>query len=97
MCLDDIKLVLVDSFLQRSAHSIYDMFSLYFDSLLFRLNSNFGFDGWTLVLIASVQGSVYHLRFKAFGYAKNSKLSLHSTTVLWNKKGHVTLISNLSH
>ena len=44
------------TFWQRAAHSFYRMFSLYFDLWYFLVISHFGFEGGTLVLIASVPG-----------------------------------------
>ena len=40
--------------LERAAHSVYLMFSLYFDLSVIFVISHFGFEGGTLVLIASV-------------------------------------------
>ena len=39
------------TFWEKAAHSVYHMFSLYFDSLY-----HVGFEGGTLVLIASIPG-----------------------------------------
>ena len=43
------------TFWERAAHSVYRMFSLYFDIVIVVI-SHFGFEGGTLVLIASVPG-----------------------------------------
>ena len=43
----------MDTFWERAAHSIYRMFSLYFD-IVSLVISHFGFEGGTLVLIALV-------------------------------------------
>ena len=40
------------TFWERDAHSVYSMLSLYFDVIL--VISHYGFEGVTLVLIASV-------------------------------------------
>ena len=43
------------TFWERAAHSLYCMFSLYFEIVILVI-SHFGFEGGTLVLIASVPG-----------------------------------------
>ena len=43
------------TFWERAAYSVYRMFSLYFDIVILVI-SHFGFEGGTLVLIASVPG-----------------------------------------
>ena len=50
------------SYRERTAHSVNRMFSLLcvFVALVV---SHFGFDGWTLVLIASVPGHCQHFTF----------------------------------
>ena len=50
------------SFWERTAHSVYYMFSLYFNNVILVI-SHFGFGGGTLVLIASVLGHCVHFTF----------------------------------
>ena len=53
------------TFWERAAHSVYRMFSFYFDfNIVFLFISHFGFEGGTLVLIASVSG--YCLSFTSY-------------------------------
>ena len=49
------------TFWERAAHSGYLVFSLYFDLLVLGFFSLVGFEGGTLVLIASVPSLVYIL------------------------------------
>ena len=51
------------TFWERAAHSVYLMFSLYFGLFVILVISHFGFDGWTLVLIASVPGLLLCMLF----------------------------------
>ena len=44
------------TFWERAAHSVNHMFFLYFDFFGILVISHFGFEGGTLVLIASVPG-----------------------------------------
>ena len=44
------------TFWERAAHSVYHMFSLYIDFFIILVNSHFGLEGGTLVLMASVPG-----------------------------------------
>ena len=50
------------TFWETAAHSVYCMFSLYFDVLSLVI-FHFGFDGRALVLIASVPGNCLFLNF----------------------------------
>ena len=47
---------------ERTAHSVYSMFSLYFDIVILVI-SHFGFEGETLVLIAAVSGHCFSFTF----------------------------------
>ena len=49
------------TFWERDAHSVYSMFSLYFDIVILVI-SHFGFEGVTLVLITSVP--IYFLTYQ---------------------------------
>ena len=51
------------SFWERAGYSIYRMFPLYFDIVVLVI-SHFGFEGGTLVLIASVPGRCLFLTFR---------------------------------
>ena len=50
------------TFWERAPHSVYRVFSLYFDFFVILVISHFGFEGGTLVLLASVPGHIriYH-------------------------------------
>ena len=50
------------AFQEKALHSVYCMFSLYFDIVILVI-SHFGFEGGTLVLIASVPGHWLSLTF----------------------------------
>ena len=69
VCLNDIYLGLgsrVATFWERAAHLVNRMFSLYFVILVI---SHFGFEGGTLVLIASAPGQYFQI--KPYGIAFN--------------------------
>ena len=46
----------MSTFWERAAHSVYHVFSSYFDFFVILIISNFGFEGRTLILIASLPG-----------------------------------------
>ena len=48
------------TFWERAAHSVYRMFSLYFEVIVILVICHFGFEGGALVLIASVPGHCLH-------------------------------------
>ena len=50
------------TFWERAAHSVYRVFSLYFDLLLYLLLPGW-FDGGTLILVASVPGRCFSFTF----------------------------------
>ena len=50
------------TFWERAAHSLYRVFSLYFDIVILGI-SHFDFEGGTLVLIASVPGHCLSFAF----------------------------------
>ena len=52
------------TFWERTAHSGYRIFSLYFD-IEISVISHFGFEGGTLVLIASVSGHCLSFTFNS--------------------------------
>ena len=61
------------TFWERAALSVYRIFSLYFDFLQFFVISHFGFEGGTLVLIASVP--VHCLSFTSFFFELSYSVS----------------------
>ena len=52
------------TFWERAAHPVYHMFSLYIDIVILVI-SHFGFEGGTLVLIASVPGHCSTFTFQS--------------------------------
>ena len=52
---------------ERAAHSVYSMFSFYFDIVILVI-SHFGFEGQTLVLIAAVSGHCFSFTFFNYMY-----------------------------
>ena len=57
------------TFWERAALSVYRIFSLYFDLLQFLVISHCGFEGRTLVLIASVPAHCLSFTFFELSYS----------------------------
>ena len=78
------------TFWERAAHSVYRMFSLYFDIVILVI-SHFVFEGGTLVLIATVPG--HCLPFTSYApfemSNKNMKVSSFKSYENIQKKGGV--------